>query len=587
MRGVLSFLLIVSVFFLYGCGFFSDDDADIDQPPTNQETKTYYLDSDGDGYGDANYSMTDTSLPSGYVLDNTDFDDTNADVYPGAPELADGIDNDGDGDIDEDFSIYYEDSDGDGYGNPSSFTYATSQPTGYVTDNTDCDDSDPDINPGATEIYDSKDNNCDGSTDEGFSIYYEDSDGDGYGNPSSSTYATSQPTGYVTDNTDCDDSDANINPGATEVVDGVDNNCDGSIDEGAITYYFDSDGDGFGDPTDNTTVIGDPPTIDLVSNNTDCDDNSSDVYPGAAELADNKDNDCDGDIDENLTMLVETGQTKSYDADGNVVTDGSIKDDGYYQAGAPRSYSRDNSTNIVTDETTGLMWQDDTDAENVDINWPKAKTYCQNKTHGGYSDWRLPTIKELATIVDSGKYSPSIDSVFENVLSTRYWSSTTFSNDNSSAWDIVFISGRDSVDTKTATYIVRCVRGNSLPESSFSRDSTEEIVTDNTTGLIWQDNETVSMKWENAINYCESLNLGGATDWRLPNINELRSIADYNEYYPAIDPVFENVQSYRYWSSTTYSRYTYKAFSINFINNEYYFYDKNDDYNVRCVRAGQ
>jgi len=523
MRGVLSFLLIVSVFFLYGCGFFSDDDADIDQPPTNQETKTYYLDSDGDGYGDANYSMTDTSLPSGYVLDNTDFDDTNADVYPGAPELADGIDNDGDGDIDEGFSIYYLDSDGDGFGDPSSSTYATSQPSGYVTDNTDCDDRDAKINPGATEIYDSKDNNCDGSTD-----------------------------------------------------------------EGAITYYLDSDGDGFGDPTNNTIVIGDPPTIFWVSDNTDCDDNSSDVYPGAAELADSKDNDCDSDIDENLTMLVETGQTKSYDVSGNEVTDGSIKDDGYYQAGEQRSYSRDNSTYIVTDETTGLMWQDDADAANIAKTWSEARTYCDNKTLGGYSDWRLPTIKELTTIVDYGRSDPAIDSVFENVQSSSYWSSTTYSDYTDYAWDINFLYGyADYGYKKNNIYNVRCVRGNSLPESSFSRDQTEEIVTDNTTGLIWQDNETVSMPWENAINYCESLTLGGYSDWRLPNINELRSIADYSRYFPAIDPVFENIQSSSYWSSTTSYNNTVNAWFIVFDNGDDYSYSKNYTDYVRCVRAGQ
>ncbi|MFO7962810.1 MAG: MopE-related protein [Desulfobacterales bacterium] len=115
------------------------------------------------------------------------------------------------------------DADGDGY-------YAEATGCWPV----DCDDTDAAINPGAVEVCDGKDNDCDGEVDEGVqNIYYQDADGDGYGDPMNSIQDCSAPSGYVTDNTDCDDTDASVNPGAAEVCDdGIDNDCDGEVDEG-------------------------------------------------------------------------------------------------------------------------------------------------------------------------------------------------------------------------------------------------------------------------------------------------------------------------------------------------------------------
>ena len=146
-----------------------------------------------------------------------------------------------------------------------------------------------------------------------------------------------------------------------------------------------------------------------------------------------------------------TGQKTAYYAN----------DDGDLQRGAARSYTRDDANNIVCDNVTHLMWQDDTDAKTVKKTWDEAKTYCANLTLGGYSDWRLPGVDELLSITDLGRVDPAIDPTFRNVVSTDYWSSTTGAGRASDAWGVYFNNGGDDVwGVKTDTWYVRCVRDN-------------------------------------------------------------------------------------------------------------------------------
>ncbi len=308
-------------------GVDDDCDGDVDEGVTD----TYWLDADGDGYGDAANDIEACSLPSGYADTDDDCDDDDATVNPGADEVCNGVDDDCDGTVDEadaiDAATWYRDGDSDGYGDASASTVACDQPTGYVADDTDCDDGDDDVFPGALEHCDGLDEDCDGDVDEEATdadIWYADADGDGYGDAATSTEACSQPTGYVADDTDCDDADAAINPAATETCDGIDNDCDDLVDDddpdvtGTSTWYVDYDGDGYGGALLSTNACTQP--SNYVADSTDCDDSDATAYPGATEVCDGVDNDCDGDVDGGAV----DPSTWYADADGDGYGDASI-----------------------------------------------------------------------------------------------------------------------------------------------------------------------------------------------------------------------------------------------------------------------
>ncbi len=222
------------------------------------------IDNDGDGASDAE-----------------DCNDDDPTINPYAEELCDGIDNDCNGTVDDgatDATTYYADFDDDGYGNATVTVEGCDTPAGYTSDASDCNDADAAWHPGAVEeCTDPSDLNCDGS------VGYADADGDGH--------AACE---------ECDDSSGQINPNAVELCDGVDNDCDGTVDGpgafGGTTWYSDGDGDGFGDATD-AQVACDEPT-DHVANDDDCNDGDNDVHPGADELCNDEDDDCDSNIDE-------------------------------------------------------------------------------------------------------------------------------------------------------------------------------------------------------------------------------------------------------------------------------------------------
>jgi hypothetical protein len=290
------------------CNGVDDDCDDVVDEEDAEDASTWYADSDGDDYGASASTVQACEQPSGYAAEGGDCDEGDAAIHPAATELCDGADNDCDGLTDEDdaadASTWYADSDGDGYGDSATSSVACEQPSGFVADSGDCDDGEASTHPGATEYCDGHDDDCDGHTDEAdaadASTWYADTDGDGYGDGASPAVACAAPSGTVADSSDCDDGDGAIHPAATELCDGADNDCDGGTDEDdaadASTWYADSDGDGWGDSA--STVISCSQPSGYAAEGGDCDEGEAAVHPGADELCNSIDDDCDGGTDE-------------------------------------------------------------------------------------------------------------------------------------------------------------------------------------------------------------------------------------------------------------------------------------------------
>ncbi len=234
-----------------GDGLCVEDDCDDDDSSVG-EADTWYEDADSDGYPDASSSTEDCDQPSGFLSEPSssadwDCDDTDAAIHPGATEVCDAANTDEDcsGDADDDdtsvdtstWSTWFTDADSDTYGDAASPVSQCDQPAGTVTDDTDCDDTDPFVNPGELEVCDAAntDEDCSGEADDddpeatGKETVYTDADGDSFGDPETASTWCDAPADTTVDASDCDDTDPAVNPAAAEVPgDGVDQDCDGS-----------------------------------------------------------------------------------------------------------------------------------------------------------------------------------------------------------------------------------------------------------------------------------------------------------------------------------------------------------------------
>ena len=256
--------------------------------------QTWYEDVDGDLYSSGNmyvqcqrpvnhYAGSELTATTG------DCDDSDINIHPGAAEVCDGVDNDCNAGT----------ADGSGEDAPLNTLQAgvCAGSTQSCTTGTWTDDYSGVGGYEAVELTcDSLDNDCDGAVDEGLKTsYYQDFDTDNYGNGSVMQEACSQPGGYVVDNTDCDDSDINIHPGAAEVCDGVDNDCNAGT----------ADGSGEDAPLNTLQAGVCAGSTQSCTTGTWTDDYSGVGGYEAVELTcDSLDNDCDGAVDEGLTKPI-------------------------------------------------------------------------------------------------------------------------------------------------------------------------------------------------------------------------------------------------------------------------------------------
>ena len=272
-----------------------------------------YRDEDGDGYGAGDpLAGCGTSSPL-FVSVGGDCADQDPSAHPDAPEVCNGVDDDCDGVSDEDFPPVpvYPDGDGDGYGVSAEPSSACGQMDGLVLEGGDCNDQDPGVNPGAKEVCNLVDDDCDGDVDEAWPrhLYAPDGDGDGCGDMSSPVLACTSPGSvYVSGADDCDDTDPAVHPGAPEQCNGLDDDCDRRVDESLDTsvWYLDLDGDGHGS-AEGPVSTGCLELEGFSSVGDDCDDADPARYPGAFDtLGDEVDSDCDGQEGE-IRLVVGSG----------------------------------------------------------------------------------------------------------------------------------------------------------------------------------------------------------------------------------------------------------------------------------------
>ena len=306
-------------------------------------------------------------------------------------------------------------------------------------------------------------------------------------------------------------------------------------------------------------------------------------------------------------VVVDTGQARCYDNTREIAAPAQAQpfygQDAQYTGNAPRY--RNNGDGTVTDLNTGLMWQQDPGDK---VTWDAAVAGAAAFRLGGYTDWRLPTIKELYSLIDfsgvtgfdAASSRPYIDtdyfvfrygdtSVGERFIDAQYCSSTeyvsTTMNGNETVFGVNFADGRikgyprympGPAGGRPKTFFRMYVRGNRSYGRNDFADNGDGTVTDRATGLMWMRDDSGAfgvgdasdgkLNWQQALEWAEKLTYAGHSDWRVPNAKELQSIVDYTRSpdttnSAAIDPVFNctpitgegGAADYgSYWTSTTH-----------------------------------
>jgi hypothetical protein len=318
-----------------------------------------------------------------------------------------------------------------------------------------------------------------------------------------------------------------------------------------------------------------------------CDKNSADETTTASDK-----------LTINNYLMIATGQTTLYNADGVELSSLSVGDDFYgqdanYLKGYTMSYT-DNDDGTITDANTGLMWQQVPSSD--DFTWQEAVDYCESLELAGYDDWRMPSCKELYSISDFGSGWPYLNITYFNLASgqvtkdEQYWSSNyyvgvTVEGGSNASMGVNHGTGHIKAYAATSSgsvggKYVRAVRGDDYGINEFV-DNGDGTITDNATGLMWtQDDNGEGLDWERALAYAENSTFASYSDWRLPNVKELQGIVDY-AYSPsatdaskvgsAIDPLFSCTPIINEAGNDDYG-YFWTSTSANFTSGEPYYY---------------
>jgi hypothetical protein len=246
----------------------------------------------------------------------------------------------------------------------------------------------------------------------------------------------------------------------------------------------------------------------------------------------------------------------------------------------PMNY--DVQAEIVTDLVSGLIWQRATPDTTYD--WWEARTYCRELALGGFEDWRLPSRIELVSLLDFGGLDPTIDqNAFPNTPSDFFWTASPVPFLNL-AYGVRFELGFIYDHDPHGSGRVRCVRGDyQPPDPRFVYDA--DTVTDAAAELVWQRQQTAAMTWLDALNTCETLDLAGFDDWRLPTLKELQTLVDDRRLQPSTDIVaFPGCPSEWFWSSTPIQFPPNEGWSTSFTDGYASIHAFDELHLVRCVR---
>lgn len=340
----------------------------------------------------------------------------------------------------------------------------------------------------------------------------------------------------------------------------------------------------------------------------------------------------------------QTGQTTCYDTTGATINCTNTGQDGELKVGWPWSNPRftDNGDQTMTDMLTGLIWTKNANPAAGTKTWQGALDYIKslNKdNYLGHSDWRLPNINEMKSLIDKGQTNQSTwlnTQGFYNVRADFYWSGSTVAYSPYVAWYVRMTAGYVGNYGKNSNFYVWPVRSSQseiFGSSALSKtgqttcytasgatiictntgqdgelqvgwvgpnprfvDTGDQTVADMLTGLIWSKNANpaaVSKNWQEALDYIKSLNSSnylGHSDWRLPNVNELTSLLNVGQTNQATwlnTQGFTNVRASFYWSGSSIASDTSSAWYVGMFDAIVHSYSKASALDVWPVRSGQ